>query len=140
MYPLELRRQRAARLQLRADPVFDRLHVMIGARLDALDRADVGAGGILREGREPEASILGQRGQSGGGGTGSQCQHPCTLHAHPLAHQSRLAEQIAHRREFPGISAVERRERVNCGVGHRRSVDSVLDYDDITVNDPNPAE
>src|SRR5260370_38207899 len=68
MYPLEVCRQCAARLQLRADPIFHRFHVVIGARLDALDRADVGACGILREGREPQAGIPGERAQAGGGG------------------------------------------------------------------------
>src|SRR5260370_40929520 len=68
MYPLEVCRQCAARLQLRADPIFHRFHVVIGARLDALDRADVGACGILREGREPQAGIPGGRAQSGCGG------------------------------------------------------------------------
>jgi hypothetical protein len=52
MHPFQLSGACAARLQLAAQPILDRLDIMIGARLDLFDGRDVGCFRIFRERHE----------------------------------------------------------------------------------------
>ena len=115
MHPFELRGAGASSLELAADPVLHRLDVVIGARLDGLDRRDVGRRRIGRERLEPAARGLRQRGEHRGRRPLRQRQQPGAFHTHALAHQTRLAEHAAHRRELGGIAAIQRRESVYGG-------------------------
>ena len=128
VHPLQVCGRGAARSELGADPVLDRLHVMVGARLDGLDRGNIGRGRIAGEPLEPLPCRGRQRRQRPCGGTRRQAQGPRTFDPHALAHQARLAEDGANGLEFAGVTAVERRKRLNRGGGHRRSGHSVLDY------------
>ena len=98
---------RAARLQRAADPIFHRLHVVIGARLDLLDGRDIGGCRILAQRGEQVPGRARQLGECRCGRSRGERQEPGALHADALAHQSSLAEQIADRRQLARVSAVE---------------------------------
>ena len=101
----------------RADPVLHGLDVVIGARLDGLDRRHVGRRRIGGERLEPaRARAAAARASTGAAG-------PCAS-ASNQAHSTRTRSRIrpaslnnaANRRELGGIAAVQRRESVY-GVG-----------------------
>ncbi len=92
MQPFEIGGSRAARLEFGAQPNFDRLHIVIGARFDLLDGRHVGGGRVLRQGGEEVTGRARQLGQRAGRGTRGERQEPGAFHAHPLAHEAGFAE------------------------------------------------
>jgi hypothetical protein len=107
--PFKLCRRRAARMQFAAQPILDRLDVMVGTGFDLFDRRDVGRIRIFTERPQQFACRGRQRGQCVHGGTRRQRQKPGAFDANAFAHQSGLAEYPAHIGELAGIAAVERR-------------------------------
>ncbi len=112
MQPLELGGGGAARPEFGAQPHFNRLHIVIGARFDLLDGRHVGGRGVLGERGEQLQRGGRQPGQSLRGRAARERQNPGALHAHPLAHQAGFAEYPANGGELAGIAAVQGRKRV----------------------------
>jgi hypothetical protein len=126
MYPFEVSGQRTVCLELRSDPIFDRLHIVVGARFDELDRGDIGGGGVCGECRQPGEGRGRQRGERGRR-PGRQGGRPCALDANALAHEARFAEQETDFGQLAGITAIEWRKRFNSVGGHRRRRYSVVE-------------
>ena len=95
MHPFELSGGRAARLELATDPVFDRLHVVLGARLDLLDGEHIGRARVLREALRPVARARRERGERCRRRARGKREQPGAFDAHTLAHEGRLAENIS---------------------------------------------
>ena len=93
-----------------AQPVLDRLHVVVGGRLDRLDALGVGeaegGGGALELGARRGGEGL-QRRESGLVG---ERQQPGDLDGDALAHQRELAEVILQGPSLGGVAPVEGRE------------------------------
>jgi len=88
-----------------AQPVFDRLHVVIGGGLDRLD-----ALGVLELERGGGSLELGdgglrERGEGGEGILARESQQPRDLDGHALAHEREFAEVILQRAGLGGGSA-----------------------------------
>ncbi|MNX22447.1 hypothetical protein D3C86_524310 [compost metagenome] len=105
--------------ELRLDPVFDGLHVVVGGLLDVLDGQGVGLGevrhqphqvlaGAAREGLELGKAAVGQRNEPG------------HLHLHATVHIALFAHQRAQGREFGRIAAVKGGEGGDGGKAHAR--------------------
>jgi hypothetical protein len=93
-----------------AQPVLDRLHVVVGRRLERLHALGIGE-------REPRGGLV--EGIARGlreGGKGGECAfvgqrlQPLDLDAHPLADEGELAEVLLQRAGLRGIAPVERRK------------------------------
>ncbi len=115
MHQLQRRGTRARSGELGADIVFDRLDVMVDARLDQLDGRGGGCSGRLGQvlraftyrGSKLRAGQL-RRG-------GRDMQQPARFDADALADESALGKQHPQRRGGRAIAAVKRRQRVDCG-------------------------
>jgi hypothetical protein len=94
--PLQMRRVRAARLERIAQPVLDRLDVVVGARLDLLDRGHVGGCRITPHFGQKLARRRRQAGEGLCRRPRGERECPGAFDAHPLAHEARLAENLAH--------------------------------------------
>ena len=92
MHPFEIGGRGAEGVQLAADPILDRLDIVIGAGLDLLDRRDVRDLRVLRHGFEPITCFARQPRQSLVRRPGGESQEPRTFDANSFAHQARFAE------------------------------------------------
>ena len=107
-----------ARGEALAQPVLDRLHVVVGGRLDRLDALGIGerelrrrAAQLLHRGRRERLQRV-ERGLRG------EREQPRDLDRHALAHERELAEMLLQGPSLAGVAPVEGRE---CGErrGHR---------------------
>ena len=118
------RRERQAGTDVEAglDEVLDRLHVMIGLALDALDLRGLRLGQLGGQRVQHRQGRRGQAAQLDDAGLGGQRLEPERFDAHPLADQPALAEQGPQLGGLVGIAAVDRRDGVERAVVHGRVI------------------
>jgi len=93
-----------------AEPVLDRLDVVVGAPLDRLDRVGVGGRERIDEVVQERAFGGARRRQLRDPGVG-QSEKPLDLDAHSAAHQAVLRQPRSQRVDLGGIAPVEGRQR-----------------------------
>ena len=118
MHELELAGIRARRSEFFPDEVFDRLDVVIRLPLELLDaressRVDA-PGEPVNPGRHGGREARKRRKAAGS----RQLAEPGRLDAYAMGDESRLAEERGEIGAFFGIASVERRQRVQAGIGH----------------------
>ena len=118
MHELELAGIRARRSELLPDEVFDRLDVVIRLPLELLDARESSRidtpGEPVNPGRHGGREAR-KRSEAAGS---RQLADPGRLHANTMADEGRLAEKRGEIGAFFGIASVERRQRVQAGIGH----------------------
>ena len=106
------------RVEAGLDEVLDRLHVVIGLALDALDLRGLGFGQIRSQGVQRRQGLRGQATQLDDARLGGQRLQPERLDAHPLADQPALAEERPQLGCLVGVAAVDRGDGVERAVVH----------------------
>jgi hypothetical protein len=100
-----------------AQPVLDRLHVVVGGALDFLDGLRVGFGEARHEASQQATRRFGQ-GLELGEARIRQRDEPFDLDLHAAVHEAELAQQGAQGRHPGGVAAVERRQGGERGQRH----------------------
>ena len=100
------------------DEVLDRLHVVIGLALDALDLGGFRVGQLGGERIEHGQGGGRQAAQLVDAGLGGQRLEPQRFDAHALTDQPALAEQWPQLGGLVGVAAVDGRDGVQCAVVH----------------------
>ena len=98
-----------------AQPVFDRLHIMIGLRLDGLDARAIGLGELLHQIAQQRDSGGRERRQLDNRRLGRQGDQPLHLDLHPIAHQPGLAEIGSQGIHLRRIASVKRGDGSQAG-------------------------
>ena len=104
-------------LELVLDPVFDRLHVVVGGLLDGLDGGAIGFGEVAQQFGEVSARFARQRLEFVETGI-RQGDEPGQLHLHTALHVAQLAHDGTEGRQLGGVAAVERRNGGERGQVH----------------------
>ena len=100
------------------DEVLDRLHVVIGLALDALDLGGFGLGQLGGERIEHRQRLGRQAAQLDDARLGGQRLEPQRFDAHALTDQAALAEERTQLGGLVGVAAVDRGDGVECAVVH----------------------
>jgi glutathione S-transferase len=109
--------QLGAGLELGLDPVFHRLHVVVGGLLDLLDGGRIGLGEVPHQAQQVGASARGQRRKLREARI-RQRDEPRHLHLHAAVHVAVLAHDGAQGGQFGGVAAVEGGQGGDGGQAH----------------------
>ena len=118
MHELATRTPGGHRVQAALHEVLDRLHVVVGLALDALDLRRVGVGQLGGERVETVKRLGGQAAQLRDARLGRERLEPQRLDANALTDQPALAEERPQLGGLVGVAAVDGRDRVQRMVVH----------------------